>query len=197
MRGIKSGVDAAHRAGRQNVGGHLRVLEGEQRAGFVGAARSATGENHANLARIARKPILSALAKAGAESVALPGEFPPELRIIHKPSLGGCGGSIIPPCGAGNRRMAEGGLPKARPRRDFCPWPPWPGSGRGSCVDCPETAPSAGALRRWYAAWRFPATCPPASAAAPCCPAGCGGLRSIPSPRDKRARTASRLARCR
>ena len=84
MRGIKSGVDAAHRAGRQNVGGHLRVLEGEQRAGFVGAARSATGENHANLARIARKPILSALAKAGAESVALPSEFPPELRIIHR-----------------------------------------------------------------------------------------------------------------
>src|SRR5207237_8962037 len=87
MRRVESGIDAAHRAGRQNVRGHLRVLEGEQRAGFIGAARSATGENHANLARIARKAILSALAKAGAESVALPGEFPPELRIIH--SFGG------------------------------------------------------------------------------------------------------------
>src|SRR5438067_12144426 len=110
MRGIKSGVDAAHRSGRQNVGGHVRVLERKQRAGFVGAASAAPGKHYADLAWIAGKRILAALPKAGAESFARLSQFPLELRIIHSPGLGGCGGSIIRACGGGNRRMAASRL---------------------------------------------------------------------------------------
>src|SRR2546423_408952 len=106
MRRIESGIDAAHRAGRQNVRGHLRVLERKQRAGFIGPAGAASGENHTDLAGVAGEQILAAWTKIGAENSALVSQLPLELRIIHSPSLGGCGGSIIPGCGAGNRRMA-------------------------------------------------------------------------------------------
>src|SRR5205823_13187286 len=110
MRGVYSGVDAAHRSRRQSDGGHVRVLERKQCAGFAGAASAAAREHHADLARIASKRMLAALPKAGAESFARLSQLPLELRIIHSPGLGGCGGSIIRACGGGNRRMAASRL---------------------------------------------------------------------------------------